>query len=240
MAGLVEQSTVSSASSRAHTGPRTSRAPAFFIAPFDHLFAPVVAAWPKTSLELSWLAPGTTAPLTPAKVCAWDREDGRRFLLLGAADDGPCGYAERNRMPDERRRYWIGHFVIDPARRGEGLSHVFFHNLVVHAFEEMGAAEVLLVVIPENAAAVRCYERGGMVVCGRESKRFNATGIRHSFLRMSLTRKRYERLDMYRNENELRAPFVRSAVGLLNRRSRDVSKSRQVIAAERGTERLVD
>ncbi len=217
MAGLVEQLTTRSALGP-RTEPRAPRAPSFFVAPFDNLFAPVVASWARTPLELSWLAPGTAAPLTPAKVCAWRREDGRRFLFLSEADDVPCGYSELNRMPDERRRYWIGHFVIDPARRGERLSHVFFHNLVVHAFEEMGALEVLLVVIPENAAAIKCYERGGMIVSGRESKRFDATGKRHTFLRMSLSRKRYERLDAYREPRQFRAAFVRSAIGLLNRR----------------------
>ncbi|MCB9852051.1 MAG: GNAT family N-acetyltransferase [Phycisphaerales bacterium] len=217
MAGLVEHSAQSSAG-RGHAPSASSAGAALrFISPFDNLFAPVVASWPKSAHELTWLAPGTVAPLTPAKVCAWQRRDGRQFLFWESAADGPCGYGELNHMPDERRRYWIGHFVLDPAQRGRGLSHVFFRNLVVHAFEEMGAAEILLVVIPENVAAIKCYQRGGMIVSGRESKRFDATGQRHTFLRMSINRKRYDRLDAYRNVDAFRTAFVRSAVSMLNR-----------------------
>lgn len=219
MAGVVEQST---ATRTRMSDARDDCAHSRFLSPFDNLFAPVVAAWPRSERELSWLAPGTTAPLTPAKVCNWQRTDGRQFLFWNLRDTGPCGYSELNRMPDERRRYWIGHFILDPACRGQGLSHLFFRNLIVHAFSEMGAAEVLLVVIPENAAAIRCYERGGMVVVGRESKRFNATGRRHTFLRMSINRKRYDRLDVYQHVEAFRTPFVRSALSVLNRQSAGV------------------
>ncbi|HPF38503.1 MAG TPA: GNAT family protein [Phycisphaerae bacterium] len=220
MAGLVEQPAQPMSgradAPRAVAETRVSR----FISPFDNLFAPIVAGWPKSPRELTWLAPGTPPPLTRAKVCAWRRDDGRRFLFWDRRFDEPCGYAELNRMPDERRRYWIGHFILDPARRGLGLSHAFFQNLVIHAFEDMQASEVLLVVIPENVAAIRCYERGGMLVSGRESKRFDATGGRHTFLRMCIHRRRYERFDAYRNADTIRMPFVRSAVSLLNGKGR--------------------
>lgn len=214
MAGLVQQSVQSDVARLPER--RVDRAGSRYLSPFDNLFAPVVASWPRTTRELAWLAPGTLPPLTPAKVCAWKRTGGRQYLFWDACQDGPCGYCELNRMPDERRRYWVGHFIIDPARRGTGLSHVFFRNLVLHAFEDMGAAEVLLVVVPENVAAIRCYERGGMITCGRESKRFDTTGRKHTFLRMSITRKRYERAEMYHDVGSFRAPFVRSAVSLLN------------------------
>lgn len=216
MAGLVEQP-MRPASRASMPDEPAGTTPVCYLSPFDNLFAPVIAAWPQTAHELTWLAPGTVPPLTPSKVCAWQRADGRQYLFWNAAHPGPAGYAELNRMPDERRRYWIGHFILDPVLRGRGLSHTFFRNLVMHAFGEMGAAEVLLVVVPQNLVAIRCYERGGMIVSGRESKRFESTGRRHTFLRMSITRRRFERFDAYQESETLRTPFVRNAVSLLNR-----------------------
>lgn len=187
----------------------------FSLSPFDKLFAPQIAGWPGNDEELLWLAPGTMPPLTAVKVASWQRDGGYPFLFWADGTDAPAGYGELNRMPNDRRSFWIGHFVIRPTLRGEGLSHVFFRGLITHAFESLRAAEVLLVVFPENAAAIRCYQRGGMIVAGREKKYFKSTGRRHEFLRMTIHRKRFEKLAHYRNRDATRLPFVASAYDML-------------------------
>ena len=186
---------------------------------FDALFAPTIASWPSTKSELMWLAPGTRAPLTAAKVVAWAKPGGYR-LLYWAGGATPAGYAEINPMNGMRGQWWIGHFVIDPNLRGRGLGRRFFHELVRVAFESLAAEQMLLVVFPENEAAIRCYEHGGMTVEGREQKRFANTRQRHTFLRMTLRRVRYQKTRQYaalRGHSPLILENARAAAEISNR-----------------------
>lgn len=89
---------------------------------------------------------------------------------------------------------WIGHFVIDPDRRGQSLGARFAQALLARAFTEYAAKEVVLVVFPENRRAIGCYERAGMLLVGQERKYFKTTGAEHLFLRMAITRGRFQRL----------------------------------------------
>lgn len=161
---------------------------------FDALYAPLIASWVRGSRELLWLAPRTQPPLTAAKVMAWGREREHRFLLWDAISGAPVGYSELNEMPGERDSYWIGHFLVDPSRRGRGVGRKFVHALLCQAFEEWNAREVSLVVFPENSPAIRCYELNGMEAMGREFKYFKESRQRHEFLRMAIRKKRFRQL----------------------------------------------
>ena len=221
MAGLIaptSRSDLSVTASVARTEAFTP-SPPFALSPFDKLFASQIAGWPLSDDELLWLAPGTRPPLSAVKVANWRRDGGHPFLFWPDAGDAPVGYAELNRMPDDRRSFWIGHFIIKPELRGRGFSHAFLRGLVTHAFEVLRATEVLLVVFPENAAAIRCYQRGGMMITGRETKYFKATGRRHDFLRMAIHRRRFERLALYRDRFASRLKLVRSAYDMLSESS---------------------
>lgn len=186
---------------------------------FDPLFAPTIASWPRNKSELMWLAPGTRAPLTAAKVVGWAKPGGYR-LLYWAGGPTPAGYAEVNPMHGMRGQWWIGHFVIDPNLRGRGLGRRFFHELVRIAFESLAAEQMLLVVFPENEAAIRCYEHGGMTVEGREQKRFANTRQRYTFLRMAMRRLRYQKSRHYaalRGHSPLILENARAAADLSSR-----------------------
>jgi RimJ/RimL family protein N-acetyltransferase len=178
------------------------------LSPFAAPFAPLVASWIRTTQELIWLAPGTVPPLTAEKVALWGDERRNRFLFWdgaggmgvspvngreGRATD-PSGYGELNEIPDQPAQFWIGHFVIDPGRRGQSLGVRFAQALLARAFVEYAAKEVVLVVFPDNQRAISCYERAGMQLVGQERKYFKATGAEHLFLRMSISRRRFERL----------------------------------------------
>jgi ribosomal protein S18 acetylase RimI-like enzyme len=89
---------------------------------------------------------------------------------------------------------WIGHFVVDPTQRGQSHGFLLAKALLAAAFGQYAATDVLLVVFPENLGAIRCYERAGMVVNGREEKYFETTHRRHCFLRMGINRAKYLRL----------------------------------------------
>lgn len=167
---------------------------ACFLSDFDRLYAPLVASWVLSPRELTWLAPGTVPPLTPAKVVGWGKPGGRRYLFWSEALVDPIGYAELNPMPRRPDQFWIGHFVVSPAVRGRGQGRRFHRALLSLAFNQLGAADVLLVVVPENRIALRCYQGNGMIITGRERRRFGNLPTEHVFLRMEIKRHRFERL----------------------------------------------
>jgi RimJ/RimL family protein N-acetyltransferase len=161
---------------------------------FDANYAPLFLPWLQTEQELTWLAPGTAPPLTSEKVIAWGKPGDRRFLFWKAGIPAPLGYAELNNMPDRPNQMWIGHFLVDPAYRGRGYGTRFAQALLAMAFSRLSARDVLLVVFPDNASAIRCYHHAGMVPMGHERKLFAATNKEHVFLRMGISATRYHAL----------------------------------------------
>jgi RimJ/RimL family protein N-acetyltransferase len=165
-----------------------------FLTTFSDAYAECVTSWVRGKQELVWLAPGTAWPLTADKVKEWGQERNRRFLLWTEDVSSPVGYAELNEMPGRTEQMWIGHFIVDPDQRGTGLGTSFARELVARAFLDHAASDVLLVVFPDNAGAIRCYERAGMKSLGRERKYFKATLCEHIVVRMGISAGRFKRL----------------------------------------------
>lgn len=165
-----------------------------YLTGFDPRYAEAIVGWVRDERELLWLAPGTPPPLTVQKVLDWSKERRRRQLFWRVDQSSPTGYAELNEMPGVARQMWVGHFLVDPSHRLHGLGTQFAQALVLRAFLEFGADDLLLVVFPENTRAIRCYERAGLVVLGKEKKLFESTGREHTFLRMGLERRRFMKL----------------------------------------------
>lgn len=164
-----------------------------YIEPFEPSWAPTVAAWVQSEQELLWLAPATAPPLTAAKVANWSR-DGRRAYVLrlnGLAE--PIGYAELGPMPGRARQMWVGHFIIAPPRRRQGLGKRFLRLLLARAFGPLGANDVCLIVFPDNHAAIRCYQAVGFKPAGQERRYFEPTGCEHALIRMSIRLADYRR-----------------------------------------------
>lgn len=161
---------------------------------FDNLYAARLAAWVRSDAELTWLAPGTVPPLSASKVAAWGHRAGHRLLFWHGACAEPIGYAELNKMPIDPNQMWIGHCLLDPAVRGQGLGERFVHALLSRAFDALAAQSVVLVVFPDNVAAIRCYRNNGMIITGREEKHFKTTRRRHEFLRMGIDRDHFHQL----------------------------------------------
>lgn len=181
---------------------------------FDALYAPLLAAWVRTEQDLTWLAPGTRPPLTSAKIAAWGSERPCRYLYWRPDMDVPSAYAELNPMPNVPDQLWVGHFLVDPVCRGRGIGRAFMARLLELAFLQHGCAGVLLVVFPDNPAAIRCYEQSGMVAIGNESRWFAATNRRHDFIRMAIDRAMFDecvRLGRLRGTPPIVEPRARPA-----------------------------
>lgn len=155
--------------------------------PFDALFAPTVAGWVPDA-ELFRLAPSTPPPLTAAKVVGWTKPTDRPLLLFRGDEQTPCGYAELNALRGSRSILWMGHVVIAPARRGRGLGTAFTHRLVHEAFRDPRIERIVLIVLPDNEPAIRCYRANGFRQMSRERHRFGPAGKACTMLRLELGR----------------------------------------------------
>ncbi len=160
--------------------------------PFRREHAALVASWVRDDDELFWLAPQTSPPVTPDKVIGWTAQRGRPMLFRPSPGPGPIGYAELNDMPGQSGELWIGHFILDPARRGRGLGGEMLRLLLAQAFGPLGAFRVALIVFPDNHPAIRCYESGGLVSARRQPKRFVSRPGVHEMIEMAIDRNRYQ------------------------------------------------
>jgi RimJ/RimL family protein N-acetyltransferase len=123
--------------------------------------AQTVADWVEDDRELLWLAPSTPAPLTAEKVLAWTQERGKPFVMCGEDEEVPLGYAELNPLRNRANHRWIGHIILAPAWRRRGLGVSFIRLLLDHAFHDLRADLVSLIVFPNNRQAIRCYLEAG-------------------------------------------------------------------------------
>jgi len=163
-------------------------ADALRLVPFEPGLAGRVLSWVRGARDTYWLAPRTRPPLTLEKVLAWGGQGHHAFALVERRRPQPVGYGEVNVLNERRHEYWLGHLIVDPARRGQGLGRRLTELLLRHAFERLAARRVSLVVFPDNAAAVGCYRAAGMRDDGFESHHFAAYGRRVRLLRMAALR----------------------------------------------------
>ena len=172
----------------AYPSSRRGPTPICRLAAFDPAWAERVASWVATAQESYWLAPKTPPPITVECLATWGEPGHAPYLLFAQTETAPCGYGELNRLNSGRREYWLGHLIVDPARRGLGLGVQLTRLLLAEAFDQRGARRVTLVVFPENEAAVRCYQAAGMREDGHEWHAFPAYGRRECLVRLAATR----------------------------------------------------
>lgn len=194
---------------------------------FDNLYAARLASWVRLDSELIWLAPGTVPPLSASKVAGWGRRAEHRLLFWHEVCGDPIGYAELNKMPADPDQMWIGHCILDPAVRGRGLGERFVYALLSRAFDALGMQAVVLVVFPDNAAAIRCYRKSGMIITGREEKHFKTTRRRHEFLRMGIDRSHFQRLRAAGHWKQEPAHYVASLAAV----RQDMARRRRIVSS---------
>ncbi len=155
---------------------------------FQPWHAPSIARWVQAEQQLRWLAPSTRPPLTAEKVLRWKKSGGEAFVLVNSGKGSPLGYGEINPMGQGDGYVWLGHVVVRPDRRGQGLGSFLLRALLAEAFERQNATRVALIVFPDNHAALRCYRRAGFGLSGEEFHQFHREGSTHRLLRLEITR----------------------------------------------------
>lgn len=156
------------------------------VTPFLAEHARVVAGWVRGPDELRLVAPSTVSPLTAEKVLAWQRPYVESRIMTLGGDPTPRAYGELNRMRLDPTHCWLGHIVLDPQIRGRGWGRRFVGALVRRAAGIRRAHRVSLIVCPDNAAAIRCYERAGFDRVCEEYHRFGESTQRIRMFRYEL------------------------------------------------------
>ncbi len=125
--------------------------------PFDPTSAATISAWARTADEASDWCSLTTVPVPAEVIAGWsDDADVEAHVLREHGDLVAYGEVWIDHDEDEVE---LGHLIVDPARRGQGVGRRLTRALVEAGRTHHDA--VHLRVAPENAAALRCYEAAG-------------------------------------------------------------------------------
>jgi RimJ/RimL family protein N-acetyltransferase len=150
--------------------------------------APVIFQWIRTEQELLHVSPSNNGPLTIEQIRDWVRPGGRGYVHTHVSSDRPIAYGEIVPLHDRLTHRWLGHVIVDPARRGRGFGTEWTKRLIELAFADEQTINVSLVVFPENGAAISAYRRAGMSITGEETHRFGTPTSIHKLIRLELTR----------------------------------------------------
>lgn len=107
-------------------------------------------------------------PLTEAEHLTWLREQvapghAAQFIIIDKATDRPVGSVYIQHISLEHRNGEFGIFLGEPEATGKGLGLEATRMMTLYAFKTLGLHRVFLRVLPENAAAIRVYEKAGYV-----------------------------------------------------------------------------
>ena len=155
--------------------------------PFEPAHARTVSSWVRTAHDAYLLAPRTPPPITPERVLEWSGPGNAQFLLYESGAGGPVAYGEINELNGSHTEFWLGHLIVDPDRRGEGLGKALTRLLLQRAFRQFGARRASLVVFSDNLCAVACYRAAGLYPDGFEKHDFPPYGTSVRLLRMATT-----------------------------------------------------
>ncbi len=159
---------------------------AYRLEPFDPLHASTVVSWVNDELEQLWLTPRTVGKLTADVVLGWANGNGSAFSLVSGGDSVPRAYGELNPVRFQSDHLWLGHLIVDPCCRGTGLGTRLTELLVRRAIEQLHARRLSLVVFPDNARAIACYEKCGFRFVRNEYQRFPGMEATTRLLRYEL------------------------------------------------------
>ncbi len=138
--------------------------------PFDRPDFPRLLSWIESPDFLyQWAGPFFTYPLDDAQLDRYlllatgDPPTRRIFTALEAAGGQAVGHIELSQIDRRHRSASLSRVMVAPGRRGAGLGRAIVRAALAVAFDELRLHRVELVVFDFNHAAIRCYERAGLV-----------------------------------------------------------------------------
>ena len=128
--------------------------------------APAIASMVASAEDLRQVSPLEIFPLDRSTVLHWILNRDAGWVV---EDHGEVvAYGEL--VPDQTRsdRFWIGHMIVHPRRRGLGIGQRLVHGLVRIADADKDARVVAISAFADNPRALRCYESCGFVRVDQE------------------------------------------------------------------------
>jgi len=121
----------------------------------------LVASWAVDAKEVGLLSGRAEYPFPAELTGSWRKADPdiQSYLLFDG--DKPVGYGEVW-LDEEEDEVELARIIVDPEVRGRGIGLELVRALLGPA-GEAGYSEVFLRVRPENAVAIRTYQRSGFV-----------------------------------------------------------------------------
>jgi RimJ/RimL family protein N-acetyltransferase len=169
------------------------RSTALRLEAFDPRRAELVATWVRSQREAYWLAPKTPPPLDGDRIRQWRVPGHEPLQFIESAGTRLVGYGELNVLNANGRHFWLGHLIVDPDARGQGIGLELTQLLLARAFVCRGAQHVSLVVFPDNQPAIACYRAAGLREQGYEEHVFPPHARQVRLIRMSIQRGAWER-----------------------------------------------
>jgi RimJ/RimL family protein N-acetyltransferase len=124
--------------------------------------ASVVSGWATTDEEVGMWCGHPAAPVPPAQINAWAREDGvQPFRLYRGGRLVAYGELWAD---DSEAEVELARLIVDPRERGQGLGRQLAAGLADLARSKH--PRVILRVHPDNIAARRCYAEAGFQPVG--------------------------------------------------------------------------
>jgi ribosomal protein S18 acetylase RimI-like enzyme len=126
---------------------------------FEMAHAASVADWATSAHEVSLLCGREEFPFPAELRTSWPKVAHDILLYLFLDGETPIGYGELW-LDDDEDEVELARIIVAPEHRGKGLGYQLVQALLARALKA-GHSNVFLRVRPENAPAIRTYERVG-------------------------------------------------------------------------------
>lgn len=125
-----------------------------------------IARWVTSRDDAYFVAPQTPPPIREDSVRDWVAAADYAFVL--AEGQQLLAYGEINQLGQAGSTWWLGHLLVDPRRRRQGLGRLLARSLVEFGRTRLGAKRITLVVFAENVGAIAAYQAAGFRSDGLE------------------------------------------------------------------------
>lgn len=136
-------------------------------------------------LLLQYAGPTFSFPLSQAQLEQYWQQHPDRALYLALTERTPYAFGEI--IPQEPGSVRLARLLVGESRlRGRGLGTLLVGELLQEAQRSFGASSVDLYVFPNNAPAIRCYQKAGFTFRPGEERTFDFEGQTYTVSKMNI------------------------------------------------------
>lgn len=143
--------------------------------PFKPTDSEIIATWFDDEIAFNFWSGGQyTYPLTPQQITYKSKiyeSDKNAFMMTALDENGDiCGHFIFRLANYEKNSLHMGHIVVSPNKRGQGLGKAMIQTALKYAVEIMGMKRITLGVYADNIPARKCYESIGFKEYSQEKE----------------------------------------------------------------------